>query len=118
MHRVAAVTGASSGIGLACAAALCEKGYKVYALSRTEGPLAGAVFVRTDVTDPESVARAFAEIGVREGRLDLLVNNAGAGISGAAEFTDPQAARAQFDVNFFGAAACCSAALPLLTARP
>ncbi len=114
MHRVAAVTGASSGIGLACAAALCEKGYKVYALSRTEGPLAGAVFVRTDVTDPESVARAFAEIGVREGRLDLLVNNAGAGISGAAEFTDPQAARAQFDVNFFGAAACCSAALPLL----
>lgn len=48
------------------------------------------------------------------GRLDLLVNNAGAGISGAAEFTDPQAARAQFDVNFFGAAACCSAALPLL----
>ena len=63
MHRVAAVTGASSGIGLACAAALCEKGYKVYALSRTEGPLAGAVFVRTDVTDPESVARAFARAG-------------------------------------------------------
>lgn len=114
MQKVAAVTGASSGIGLACAAALCKNGYKVYALSRTEGPPCGAVFVRTDVTDPESVAHAFAEIGVREGRLDLLVNNAGAGISGAAEFTSLQEARAQFDVNFFGAAACCSAALPQL----
>ena len=111
MQKVAAVTGASSGIGLACAAALCKNGYKVYALSRTEGPPCGAVFVRSDVTDPESVAHAFAEIGVREGRLDLLVNNAGAGISGAAEFTSPKEARAQFDVNFFGAAACCSAKL-------
>lgn len=114
VKKTAAVTGASGGIGLACARALLAAGYEVYALNRTQGPLDGAAFIRTDVADPDSVRRAFAQIEQRAGRLDLLVVNAGFGISGAAEYTAMETAQAQFSVNFFGAAECCRAALPLL----
>lgn len=106
--KIAVVTGASSGIGLETAKVFSQNGYKVYALSRnisenTNGNITG---MRCDVTDEEAVQKVFLHIFEKEGRIDLLVNNAGFGISGAVEFTDLSAAKKQFDVNFFGCFIC------------
>jgi NAD(P)-dependent dehydrogenase (short-subunit alcohol dehydrogenase family) len=106
-QRVALVTGASSGIGRACAALLAARGLRVYAASRTS-PL------RMDVTDDDSVRTAVEEIVRKEGRLDVVVNNAGIAFAGAVEDTSVEEARAQFDVNFFGVLRVCRAVLPVL----
>ena len=100
---VAVITGGSSGIGLNAARALRERGLNVYELSRrAENAEPGVTHLQADVTDETQVNAAVAEILRREGRIDILINNAGFGISGAIEFTPPQEARRQFDVNFFG----------------
>ena len=106
-NRVALVTGASSGIGSACAALLTARGLRVYAASRTS-PL------RMDVTDDDSVHAAVDEIIRNEGRLDVVVNNAGIALAGAVEDTSLDEAKAQFDVNFFGVLRVCRAVLPVL----
>lgn len=111
--KVVAITGASSGIGLATAQIFAREGWKVYNLSRRPAQHQGITDIAVDVTDEAAVQSAFAQI--REaGHLDLLINNAGYGISGAAEFTQLGEAKRQFDVNFFGVVACIQAALPLL----
>ena len=110
-NRVVIITGASSGIGLAACKLFLEKGDKVYGVSRRPCPDGGVVSLPADVTDEEAVRRVIAEVVSREGRLDVLVCNAGFGISGAVEFTDMSEAKRQFDVNFFGAANCIKAAL-------
>ena len=100
---VAVITGGSSGIGLNAARALRDRGLNVYELSRrAENAEPGVTHLQADVTDETQVNAAVAEILRREGRIDILINNAGFGISGAIEFTPPQEARRQFDVNFFG----------------
>jgi NAD(P)-dependent dehydrogenase (short-subunit alcohol dehydrogenase family) len=82
--RVVLVTGASSGIGLACATHLAGRGYRVYGTSRRAGTgRAGTVaMLVADVSDDHSVERAVAAVLEREGRLDIVVNNAGMGIAG------------------------------------
>lgn len=108
-----AVTGGSSGIGLAIARQFAAKGHTVYSLSRR--PSADGVrHIPCDVADELSVRQAFAALEQAEGALDILVNNAGFGISGAAEFTDLDKAKALFDVGYFGLLACVKHALPLL----
>ena len=108
-----AVTGGSSGIGLAIARQFAAKGHTVYSLSRR--PSADGVrHIPCDVADESSVRQAFAALEQAEGALDILVNNAGFGISGAAEFTDLDKAKALFDVSYFGLLACVKHALPLL----
>ena len=114
MSRVAIVTGASSGIGEAVSRRLLKEGYRVYGLSRRGTVPEGAVGMQLDVTDESHVEEAFREIFQREGRIDLLINNAGFGISGPVEFTDLQSARAQMDVNFFGQFLCARAVLPYM----
>ena len=104
--KVAVVTGASSGIGLECANLLSKNGYKVYALSRRGASHETVVHLKCDVTDESAVENTFSHIYNTEGRIDLLVNNAGFGISGAVEFTDTASAKKQFDVNFFGTVIC------------
>ena len=106
-NRVALVTGASSGIGRACAAVLAARGLRVYAASRN-APL------RMDVTDNDSVRAAVGDIIRNEGRLDVVVNNAGTALAGAMEDTSIEEAKAQFDVNFFGVLRVCGAVLPIL----
>lgn len=84
--RVALVTGASSGIGKASATKLLAAGFTVYGTSR-RGALAGTQpfpLLRLDVTDDASVEAAIDELLRLEGRIDLLVNNAGFGVAPAA----------------------------------
>ena len=113
--RVAVITGGSSGIGLNAARALRDRGLKVYELSRrAENAEPGVAHLQADVTDEAQVDAAVAEIMRREGRIDILINNAGFGISGAIEFTPTQEARRQFDVNFFGMVNMNRAVLPVM----
>lgn len=102
---VAIVTGASSGIGQATAERLATAGYKVYGTSR-RGAQAGQrpfEILALDVTSDDSVAGAVYELMRLEGRIDLLVNNAGFGVAPAgAEESSIEQARAIFDANFFG----------------
>jgi len=113
--RVTLVTGASSGIGEAAARALVGAGFTVYGTSRraTPGEKRGDVlFLPLDVTDDESVADAVREVLDRSGRLDVLVNNAGLGVVGAAEETSVEQARALFETNLFGSMRMTRAVLP------
>ena len=103
---VAVVTGASKGIGLAMAAQLLQEGYQVCGISRGAGPLENVCWLRCDVTDRAVVEQTFEEIYRRFGRIDLLVNNAGMGISGAAEFASEADIRRQVEVNLLGAVTC------------
>ena len=106
MKKTAIVTGGSSGIGKAAALMLCENGYTVYEFSRRGENYSSIFHITADVTNPASIAAAAAKVIEKEGRIDLLVNNAGFGISGPVEFTDPADAHAQLEVNFYGAFNC------------
>jgi NAD(P)-dependent dehydrogenase (short-subunit alcohol dehydrogenase family) len=103
--KIALVTGASSGIGEATAERLAKAGYKVYGTSR-RGAQAGQrsfEMLSLDVTSDESVAAAVSEVMRRDGRIDLLVNNAGFGVAPAgAEESSIDQARSIFETNFFG----------------
>lgn len=111
--KVAVITGASGGIGREMAKLLAAD-YRVYDLSRSGRDDENIVHIDADVTSEESLASAFARILAREGKLDLLVCNAGMGIAGAAEFTEEKAAKHQMNVNFFGVFRTVKKALPLL----
>ena len=101
-NKIAIVTGANSGIGRCTAAALKEHGCTVYDFSRRDIPTPGIRHIKVDVTDEASIENAISKVIADEGRIDILVNCAGFGISGAVEFTTTVAAKKQFDVNFFG----------------
>ena len=114
MKKVILVTGASSGIGLACANALQAKGHIVYGSTRNLNRIQSVSFkpIELDVTNDASVNNAFSNIIQAEGKLDVLVNNAGNGIAGAAYAMPVDNAKKQFEVNFFGVVRMCSAVLP------
>ena len=114
MGNVVVITGGSSGIGKSTASLFVGKGCTVYELSRTGKSENGVRHITADITRPEDIQNAFKEIFDSEGRLDLLINNAGMGISGAIEFTSAEQAHRIFDVNFFGTFLCCKEALPYL----
>ena len=114
MEKVILLTGGTSGIGLHTAKTLAAKGCRVYELSRRADGADGARHIQTDVTDETQVERAVQEILDREGRIDVVINNAGYGISGAVEYTDTEEAKRQFDVNFFGMVRVNRAVLPIL----
>lgn len=110
-ETVALVTGGSSGIGLAAAHALVRAGCKVYTISRRAFSDEAFTHLCADVTDEAAVREAVGTIITEAGKIDILVNCAGFGISGAIEFTDLTDARRQFDVNFFGMVTCTRAVL-------
>lgn len=118
--RVALVTGASSGIGQAAARQLADAGFAVYGTSR-RGAAAGAgrnvPLLTLDVTDDASVQAMVAELERLEGRIDLLVNNAGIGITGASEESSIDQVRALFETNFHGVVRVTNAVLPLMRRR-
>lgn len=117
MTRTAIVTGGSGGIGRCTAAALAAAGCRVYELSRHERPQPGVTHLAADVTDFAQVRAAVDEVLAREGRVDILVCNAGFGISGAAELTSAADAHAQLELNLFGMDNACRAVLPAMRAQ-
>lgn len=98
--KTALVTGGSSGIGRSTAAALKNAGFAVYEFSRRNVPQDGIKHISVDVTDENAVQKAVGEILLEAEKIDVVVNCAGFGISGAVEFTPLDQAKAQFDVNF------------------
>ncbi len=102
--KVAIVTGASSGIGEAAAKALVNAGYKVYGTARspkTENKLTYAM-LPLDINNEESIRVLVSEIIKREGKIDVLVNNAGYGLMGPIEETSMNQIRSVFETNVFG----------------
>jgi NAD(P)-dependent dehydrogenase (short-subunit alcohol dehydrogenase family) len=119
-NKVALVTGASSGIGEASAHRLAQAGWKVYGTSRRGGQAGRRPFemLSLDVTDDASVEAAVGKVMQLEGRIDLLVNNAGFGVAPAgAEESSIEQARAIFDTNFFGLVRMTRAVLPHMRRR-
>lgn len=110
------ITGASSGLGRATAEHLHAHGYRVYGTSRKPDAAPDLPFplLAVDVGDEASVRQAVEEVVTREGRLDVVLNNAGYGIAGAVEETTPEEAMRQLDVNVLGALRVCRAALPVM----
>lgn len=117
---VALVTGASSGIGEATANKLADAGFKVYGTSRRGAKAGQSVFqmLPLDVTDDASVEALVAELMRREGRIDLLVNNAGFGIAPASALESSiDQAKALFDTNFLGIVRLVRAVVPHMRRR-
>jgi NAD(P)-dependent dehydrogenase (short-subunit alcohol dehydrogenase family) len=114
-QKVVLVTGASSGIGEATAERLAKAGYKVYGTSR-RGTQAGKQsfdMIALDVTSDESVVAAVREVMRLEGRIDLLVNNAGFSVApGGAEESSIEQTQSIFDTNFFGIVRMTRAVVP------
>jgi NAD(P)-dependent dehydrogenase (short-subunit alcohol dehydrogenase family) len=114
------VTGASAGIGEAAARALVGAGFTVYGTRRKAAigqERDGVVFLPLDVTDDASVAGAVREVLERSGRIDVLVNNAGIGSSGASEESSVAQDQIVFDVNVFGLIRMTRAVLPHMRAQ-
>ena len=114
---VVLVTGASSGIGFFTAANLASQGYKVYGAARRieeikKLELFGVVPLYLDLTDEASITKIVEEIIENEGRLDVLINNAGYGLYGAVEVVPIEEAKRQFEVNIFGLAKLTQLVLP------
>lgn len=112
--KVAVVTGGSSGIGRETAIALRDMGCIVYEISRRDIPLENVRHIKADVTDEDQIKHAADEIIGAESRVDILVNCAGFGISGAVEFTSLESAKSQFEVNFFGTVNVSNAFIPYM----
>lgn len=110
------ITGASSGIGKACADYLQLAGYSVYRASRSlkTGDGADSTNICMDVDEDASVAQAVRQLIDKEGRIDVVVNCAGFGIAGSVEDTSVEEAKAQFETNFFGVLRVCQAVLPAM----
>lgn len=97
--KVAVVTGASSGIGLATAKMLTSVGYKVYGIARDEFSSNEFSYYKCDVTNYEQIKAILTEIDNKENRIDALVCCAGFGISGSVESTETSRVQAIFNVN-------------------
>lgn len=118
--KVALITGASAGIGRSAASALAAAGFTVLGTSRHPThvtPPEGVELIDCDVTDNESVTAAVRQVIGRFGRIDVLVNNAGIGATGAVEDYSIDQAQALFDVNVFGVMRMTKEALPHMRAR-
>jgi NAD(P)-dependent dehydrogenase (short-subunit alcohol dehydrogenase family) len=116
--RVVLITGASSGIGGACAELLAQRGFVVYGSSRNADFRPAAYHaLQMDVRDDQSVERAVSRVVEEAGSIDALINNAGCGLAGAVEDTLPAEALRQMDVNFMGAFRVARAVLPVMRQR-
>ena len=113
-ERIVVITGASKGIGKATAAVFRAAGDRVYNLSRSGETTDNAFHIPCDVTGETQCKQAVSTVLEREGRIDVLILNAGFGISGPVETTELEAAKKQFDVCLFGAVRVLKAALPSL----
>jgi short-subunit dehydrogenase len=122
MKKIVLVTGASAGIGYATAKFLAENGYKVYGAARRTDRLnelgsVGVEPIAMDVTDDDAMINGIQQIIANEGRIDVLINNAGFGSYGAVEDVSIANAKYQLEVNVFGAARLIQLVLPYMRAQ-
>lgn len=118
-NQVVLITGASSGIGKESARLLSQRGYKVYGAARRIDKMKeleqfGVKLLEMDVTDDDSMTAGITSIIKNEGRIDVLVNNAGYGSYGALEDVPISEAKYQFEVNIFGLARLTQLVLPYM----
>jgi len=117
-EKIILISGASKGIGKSCATYLAKKGFTVYGTSRKakETPIKknGFYLINMDVDDEKSVKKTVDYIIKKHGHIDILINNAGWGISGAIEDTDVKTSKELFETNFFGVHRLCRNVLPYM----
>ncbi len=114
MKKVVLITGGSSGIGKSIGAFLSSRGFIVYGTSRNPDRVKNHPFqlIELELNNVASINIAVERIISKEGKLDVLINNAGIGITGAIEETPTEEMRKAFDTNFFGAIDMMKAVLP------
>ena len=119
MSKVVLITGGSSGIGKSMGEYLHHKGFIVYGTSRNPDRILNSVFplVSLDVRDTDSIDAAVAKVIALAGRLDVVINNAGIGITGPLEEIPMQEIKNNFETNFFGPIAVMQAVLPQMRAQ-
>ena len=116
MTKIVFITGASSGISEAIATRLSEKGFIVYGTSRIQRNDSeyNFKFLQLDVRDQESIKNAVSLVIEKEGRIDILINNAGLGMIGALEDTTIEESKSIFETNVFGMHAMCNEVIPYM----
>ena len=114
MNKVVLITGGSSGIGKSIGEFLHQRGFVVYGTSRNPERVLNSVFplVALDVRDADSIHAAVAKVIAASGRLDIVINNAGVGITGPLEEIPMEEMKKNFDTNFFGPIEVMKAVLP------
>ena len=119
MNKVVLITGGSSGIGKSIGAFLHQKGFVVYGTSRNPEKVENSIFplVALDVRDVTSIQKAVAEVIEKSGRLDVVINNAGVGITGPIEEIPTQEIKNHFETNFFGPIEVMKAVLPQMRSQ-
>lgn len=109
------ITGISSGFGMETARLLSQEGHVVYGTVRRDvEPLPGVHYLKVDVRHREAVQNAVQQMVKQEGRIDVLINNAGMGIGGPVEFATEEEIREQMDANFMGLVNFVTAVLPIM----
>jgi len=119
MKKVILVTGASSGMGKDFALELLKRGHLVYGMARRVDRMqdiveAGGKAVGLDITDEAQIEKAVQQIKEEQGRVDVLINNAGYAVYGTVEEVPIDMARRQFEVNMFGLASLTQKIIPLM----
>ncbi|MCW1148479.1 SDR family oxidoreductase [Flavobacterium lacisediminis] len=114
MSKVVLITGGSSGIGKSIGAFLHQKGFVVYGTSRNPEKITNSIFplVALDVRDKQSIVNCVAEVIQKSGRLDIVINNAGVGITGPIEEIPTEEIRNNFETNLFGPIEVMKSVLP------
>ncbi len=117
MSKIILITGGSSGIGKAMGEYLHQRGHKVYGTSRFPSNYEGTSafpLLAMDVTKKETIESTIAELTALEGRIDVVINNAGVGITGPLEETPTEEMKKAFDTNLYGPLEVIKAVLPLM----
>ena len=119
MSKVVLITGGSSGIGKSIGEFLSDKGFTVYGTSRSPEryPDTKIKLVALDVADVLSVEKAIETVATEAGRIDVVINNAGAGITGPIEEIPDEEIKRNFETNLFGPINVIKAVLPTMRKR-
>ncbi len=119
MSKTVLITGGSSGLGKSIGEYLTEKGYQVYGTSRSPEKYKNTAFpiVKLDVTDPESIQNCVQELLEKTQRIDILINNAGVGITGPMEEIPMREMKNNFETNVFGPIGMINAVLPTMRSQ-
>ncbi|GAA4773281.1 MULTISPECIES: SDR family oxidoreductase [Flavobacterium] len=119
MSKVVIITGGSSGIGKSIGEFLQDKGYTVYGTSRNPEKVQNSKIplVALDVRNSESIYKAIGEVIAKSGKIDVLINNAGVGITGPIEEIPTEEMRNNFETNFFGPIEVIKAVLPQMRSQ-